>query len=72
MSLMYRFTPLDDVYAFLAQVRGLPTVPTAERRARRCVRACILLSWIALEESLDHAIELWIREGGTSGPCQTP
>ena len=67
MSLIYRFAPLDDAYALLLEARGLPTVPTAARRAQRCVRACILLSWIALEESLDHAIELWTREGRNFG-----
>jgi hypothetical protein len=72
MSLIYRFTPLDDAYALLVEAKGLPNVATATRRLQRCVRACILLSWIALEEGLDHAVELWNRKGRNLGPLPGP
>ena len=63
MSLTYHFTTLNDAYALLLEAKGLPSVAIATPRVQRCVRACILLSWVALEEALDHAIELWNRKG---------
>ena len=72
MSLVYRFTPPDDAYALLVEARGLPIVATTTRRMQRCVRACILLSWVALEEGLDHAIELWSHEGRHFGTLPGP
>lgn len=68
MSVLYRFTTLDDAWAFLLEAKGLPAVTTSRPRVQRCVRACILISWIALEESLDYAVDLWKREGRTLGP----
>jgi hypothetical protein len=67
MSVLYRFTTLDDAYAFLLEAKGLPDVGTAKPRLQRCVRACILLSWVGLEEALDYAIEHWNREGRALG-----
>jgi hypothetical protein len=63
MSLIYRFTTLDDAYALLVEAKGLPVVATAARRRQLFARACILVSWVALEECLDHAVELWNRKG---------
>lgn len=71
MSLIYRFTTLDDAHAFLLEARGLPGIATAALRAKRCVRACILLSWVALEEGTDHAVELWKQQGRTFGLLPT-
>ena len=62
MSVTYRFTTLDDAYAFLLEASGLPVIPTATPRVQRNVRSCILLSWVALEEGLECAIELWKNE----------
>jgi hypothetical protein len=72
MSVIYRFTTLDDAYAFLLEAKGLPEVASARPRMQRCVRACILLSWIALEEGLDEALDLWNREGRALGPLPGP
>ena len=68
MSMIYRFTTLDDAYAFLLEAKGLPDVGTAKLRIQRCVRACILLSWVALEEALNRSIEHWNQEGRAFGP----
>jgi hypothetical protein len=72
MSLVYRFTTLDDAYELLLEARGLPSVATSTRRVQRCVRACILLSWVALEEGLDDAVGLWNQEGQAFGPLPAP
>jgi hypothetical protein len=72
MSVVYRFTTLDDGYAFLLEAKGVPGIATAKPRMQRCVRACILLSWIGLEEGLDDAVDLWNREGRTLGPLPHP
>src|ERR1019366_3986477 len=68
MSVTYRFTTLDDAYSFLLAAKGLPEVATAKPRMQRCVRACVLLGWIALEEGLDDAVAFWSREGRALGP----
>jgi hypothetical protein len=68
MSLIYRFTTLDDAYSLLLEAKGLPKIAGTSSRAQRSVRASILLSWIAVEEGLDHAIALWKKEGKLSGP----
>jgi hypothetical protein len=68
MSMTYRFTTLDDAYAFLLEAKGLPDVASAKRRVQRCERACILLSWVALEEGLDHAVEFWKHKRRAFGP----
>ena len=72
MSVFYRFTTLDDAYAFLLEAKGLPAVGAAKPRVQRCVRACVLLSWIGLEEGLDYAVDLWNREGRALGPLPRP
>jgi hypothetical protein len=43
---------LNDAYFYLNQVISLPAIPSAEPLRQRYVRACILFSWIALEELL--------------------
>ena len=67
MSLIYRFTTLDDAYSLLLEARGLPGVASAMPRVQRCVRTCILMSWIALEEGMDHSVDLWKQQGQTFG-----
>jgi hypothetical protein len=59
MFLVYEFTTLNDAFAFLLEIKGLPSIKSAEIRKQRGVRACILLSWIALEDCLDVAVEKW-------------
>lgn len=67
MSTIYGFTTLNDAYAFLLEAKGLPAVASSTVRKQRCVRACILLSWISLEDGLDTAIECWEKNGKTFG-----
>src|SRR3954470_14995480 len=50
MSLHYRFTTLEDGYFFLNQLKGLPGLPSSDLLRQRYVRACIIFSWLALEE----------------------
>ena len=72
MSVFYRFTTLDDAYAFLLEAKGLPSVATAKPRLQRYVRACVLLSWIGLEEGLDCTVDLLNRGGRSLGPLPRP
>jgi hypothetical protein len=72
MPTFYRFFTLDDAFAFLLEAKGLPGIPSAARRKKRCVRACVLLSWVALEECLDVAIEMRSRRQRTFGPFPVP
>jgi|ERR1019366_5532884 hypothetical protein len=72
MSVTYRFTTLDDAYAFLLEAKGLPEVATAKPRTQRCVRACVLLGWIALDEGLDEAVDFWSRQGRPLGSLPGP
>ena len=62
MSIVYGFTTLDDAQWFLNQAKGLPEIASAKSRRERYVRACVVLSWIALEESLDIAIKILHRQ----------
>lgn len=60
-----QFCALDDAQAFLIEAKGLPAIPSASERLRLCLRACILLSWVGLEDGLDCAIENWGNRGRT-------
>ncbi len=62
MTLVYGFTTLDDAHWFLNQAKGLPDIASAKSLRERYVRACVVLSWIALEESLDAAIKILRRQ----------
>ena len=53
------FSTFDDAHAFLMEAKGLPSIPSASTRLRLCVRTCILLSWVALEDGLDCQIDAW-------------
>src|ERR1039457_4805522 len=59
MSTFRRYLTLDDAEAFLTEAKGLPAISSANVRLRKCLRACVLLSWVALEDGLDSAIEDW-------------
>jgi hypothetical protein len=60
-----QFCALDDAHAFLMEAKGLPAIPSASERLRLCLRACILLSWVGLEDGLDCAVEGWGARGRT-------
>jgi hypothetical protein len=72
MTQFYGFTTLNDAWAFLLEARGLPDIKSVHVRKQRCVRACILLSWIALEECLDVGIEDWQKSRQGFGPFSVP
>ena len=59
------FCTFDDAHAFLMEAKGLPTIPSASLRLRLCLRTCIALSWVGLEEGLDGQIEAWGTGGKT-------
>ena len=50
-------TTLDDANYFLNQSKGLSNIPSSVPLRERYLRACILFSWIALEEMLGYAAE---------------
>jgi hypothetical protein len=60
-----QFCALDDAHDFLVEAKGLPAISSASGRLRLCLRACILLSWVGLEDALDHATEHWRTRGPT-------
>jgi hypothetical protein len=66
-----RYSALDDARSFLLEAKGLPPVRSGAERLRRCMHACILLSWIALEDGLDYAIEYWGKNGQTFSALPT-
>lgn len=68
MGFFYQFTTLNDAFAFLLEAKGLPDVASVQKRRQRTVRACILLSWIAVEDCLDVAIEDWRKTRKAFGP----
>jgi hypothetical protein len=52
-----QLSALDDAHYFLMEAKGLPAIPSASVRLCRCLRACVLLSWVGLEDGLDSAAE---------------
>jgi hypothetical protein len=60
-----QFCALDDAHDFLLEAKGLPAIPSASVRLGRCLRACILLSWVGLEDGLDSAADGWGARGRT-------
>ena len=55
MSRLTYCPTLDDAYFFLNQSKSLSGTPSIKPLQQRYIRACILHSWIALEEMLDSA-----------------
>jgi hypothetical protein len=55
--------PLNDAYWFLRQVEGLPKVPTSEQRTLRYLRATAVFSWVALEQTLNAAVDDYVAQG---------
>lgn len=64
-SYIMQFCALDDAHVFLMEAKALPAIPSASVRLCRCLRACILLSWVGLEDGLDYAVEGWGARGRT-------
>jgi hypothetical protein len=60
-----QFCALDDAHIFLVEAKGLPSIPSASQRLHLCLRACILLSWVGLEDGLDCTVEGWGARGRT-------
>ena len=61
MRLVY-FPPLGDAYFFVNQVKGLPSISSAQELTKRYITSCILLSWVAMEVAASHrAKELQAR-----------
>lgn len=61
MGWLLRCSTLDDAWFFLNQAKGLPNVPSARALQQRYIHACILFSWMALEDSTDYAIKNRIK-----------
>jgi len=57
------YCTLDDAFAFLTEAKGLPLVARTSVRLRRLLRATVMLSWIALEDGLDDAMDDWRKAG---------
>ena len=67
MAYQVGYFVLDDALAFLTEARALPSVLSSIARHCRSTRACILLSWVALEDGLETIIE-----GYQNGGYQLP
>jgi hypothetical protein len=65
MGFALGYCTLDDAFAFLMEAKGLPAIPGASVRLRRTLRACVVLSWAALEDGLNDALEAWGKKGQT-------
>ena len=63
MSALYSFTTLDDAFFFLNQVKGLPDIRTSRQMREAFVRASVVLSWVAVEEGVEHAIHILELKG---------
>jgi hypothetical protein len=61
MGEFLRCSTLDDAWFFLNQAKGLPNVPSARALQQRYIHACVLFSWMALEDSTDYAIKNRIK-----------
>jgi len=66
-----QFCALDDAYGFLTEAKSLPCIPSASAKLQVCLRACILLSWVGLEDGLDHATEHFGPRGATMRALNT-
>ena len=72
MSRLTYCSTLDDAYFFLNQSKYLSGTPSIRPLQQRYIRACILHSWIALEEMLDHAIQDLEKLGKMNGSPPGP
>ena|SRR5712691_101962 len=68
MSIVWRFTSLDDAPFFLNQSKGMSDIPSSRPLRQRYVRACILFSWLSLEEVLEYVIRQKEKEGTLKHP----
>ena len=69
---VYEFTTINDAYVFMLEAKGLPETKSGQIRKQRCVRACILISWAAVEGCLEVALELWNEKRSPFGPFPVP
>jgi hypothetical protein len=53
---------MNDAYYFLSQSQGLPDIPSAEPLRQRYFRACVVFSWMAIEEMLDYSTTELLRQ----------
>lgn len=54
---------LDDAFYYLNQAKGRPDVPSLRPLIQRYLRSCILLSWVAVEETLEYAFDELLKRG---------
>ena len=71
MSIVWRFTSLDDAFFFLNQSKGMSDIPSSRPLRQRYIRACILFSWLSLEEVLEYVIRQKEKEGTLKHPVPT-
>ena len=57
MTRLLRITTLEDAFALLNELRGLPDIPVSAARRQRLIRSSIILGWVAVEEALDYFID---------------
>ena len=68
MSIIWRFTTLDDAFFFLNQSKGMSDIPSSKSIRQRYIRACILFSWLSLEEVLEYMVRSLEKEGTLKHP----
>lgn len=69
MSFVWQFTTLDDAFFFLNQLKAMtPAIPSSRPLQQRYIRACILFSWLALEEALDVVTKQKYMQAKLAGP----
>jgi len=57
MTMLLRIPTLEDSFALLNELRGLPDIPVSAARRQRLIRSSIILGWVAVEEALDYFID---------------
>jgi len=53
---------LNDAFYYLNQSKGLPDIPSSEPLRQRNLRACVLFSWIAVEEMVHYSAGDLLRQ----------
>lgn len=54
---------LNDAFYYLNQAKGRPDVPSLRPLIQRYLRSCIILSWVAVEETLEYAYDELLKRG---------
>lgn len=55
--MLLRIPTLEDSFALLNELRGLPDIPVSAARRQRLIRSSIILGWVAVEEALEYFID---------------